>query len=82
MKFSNGFALLLVLAAAPAGGATKEQALPDKELLKMMEFLREMEMIKQIEMMRDMHLLEAGGAQANDSASRKAAPATKKETLK
>ena len=79
MKFSNGFALLLVLAAAPAGGATKEQALPDKELLKMMEFLREMEMIEQMDMMRDMQQVETIGAQARESAPRKAAPAKKEK---
>lgn len=83
MKYGNWLSLALVLAVAPPLlGATKDQALPDKEMLKMMEFLREMEMIKQMEMMRDMQLLEAGGAQANNSASRKAAPANKKETLK
>jgi hypothetical protein len=82
MKFGKGFALVLLLAAAPASGATKDQAPPDKEMLKLMEFLREMEMIKQMDMMRDLQLLEAGGAQANNSASRKAAPANKKETLK
>jgi len=82
MKFGNCFALVLILAAAPVSGATKDQALPDKEMLKLMEFLREMEMIKQMDMMRDLQLLEASGAQANNSASRKAAPANKKETLK
>jgi len=82
MNFGNCFVLVLLLAAAPLNGATKDQALPDNEMLKMMEFLREMEMIKQMEMMRDLHVLEAGGAQAHDSAPRKAAPATKKETPK
>ena len=81
MKLANCFALVLLLAAAPVSGATKEQALPDKELLKMMEFLREMEMIKQMEMMRDMQLVETIGAQARQSAPRGAAPA-KKETAK
>jgi len=82
MKFGNCFALALLLAAAPVSGATQDRALPDKEMLKLMEFLREMEMIKQMEMMRDLQLLEAGGAPANNSTPRKAAPATKKETLK
>jgi hypothetical protein len=82
VKRGNWFALVLLLAAASLGlGATKDQALPDKELLKMMEFLREMEMIKQMEMMRDMQLVETIGAQARQSAPRGAAPA-KKETAK
>lgn len=81
MKFGNCFALVVILAAAPVSGATKEQELPDKEMLKMMEFLREMEMIKQMEMMRDMQQVETIGAQARQGAPRTAAPA-KKETAK
>ena len=81
MKFANCFALVLLLATAPLSGATKDQALPDKELLRMMEFLREMEMIKQMDMMRDMQQVEIIGAQARQSAPRGAAPA-KKETAK
>jgi hypothetical protein len=80
MKFGNCFALVLILAAAPVSGATKDQALPDKEMLKLMEFLRDMEMIKQIEMMRDMQQVETIGAQAKQSAPRKAAPARKETT--
>ena len=79
MKFANCFALVLLLAAAPVSGATKDQAPPDKEMLKMMEFLREMEMIKQMEMMRDMQQVETIGAQARESAPRKAAPAKKEK---
>jgi hypothetical protein len=56
--------------------------MPDKEMLRMIDFLRDMEMIKQMEMMRDLQRLEAGPAQANNSAPRKAAPSAKKETLK
>jgi len=81
MKFANCFALVLLLAAAPVSGATKEQSLPDKEMLKLMEFLHEMEMIEQMEMMRDMQQIETIGAQAKQSVPRGAAPA-KKETLK
>lgn len=81
MKFANCFTLVLILAAAPVSSATKDQALPDKEMLKLMEFLREMEMIKQMEMMRDLQQVETIGAQAKQSGPRGAAPA-KKETLK
>jgi len=81
MKFGNGFALVLLLGAAPVSGATQDQAPPDKEMLKLMEFLREMEMIKQMEMMRDMQQVETIGAQAKQSPPRAAAPA-KKETAK
>ena len=81
MNFGNCFLLVLLLAAAPLSGATKDQALPDNEMLKMMEFLRDMEMIKQMDMMRDMQQVEIIGAQARQSAPRGAAPA-KKETAK
>ena len=80
-KYGNCFALVLILAAAPLSGATKDQALPDKEMLRMMEFLREMEMIKQVDMMRDLQQVETSGAQARQSAPRGAVPA-KKETAK
>ena len=82
MKFGNRFVLALLFAAAPLSGATKDRALPDNEMLKMMEFLREMEMIKQMEMIRDLQHLEIGGAQASNIESRKGGPATNKETLK
>jgi hypothetical protein len=82
MKIGNYFTLTLLLAAAaPLSGATKDQALPDKEMLRMMEFLREMEMIKQMDMLRDMQQVETSGAQAPRNAPRGAAPA-KKETAK
>ena len=81
MKFGNWLSIALVFAAAPVVGATKDQEVPDKEMLKMMEFLREMEMIKQMELMRDMQQVESDATQAKQSAPRKAAVA-KKETAK
>jgi hypothetical protein len=81
MTFGGYFAFALLLAAAPVSGATKDQALPDKEMLRMMEFLREMEMIKQMDMMRDMQQVETSAAQAPQSAPRGAVPA-KKEAAK
>ena len=81
MTFAKCFTLVLLLAAAPLSGATMDQQLPEKELLRMMEFLREIEMIKQMEMMRDLQQVETSGAQARQSAPRGAAPA-KKETAK
>ena len=83
MNYRYCCALALLLGTAqPAVSATKEQELPDKEMLRMIDFLRDMEMIKQMEMMRDLQRLEASPAQANNSAPRKAAPSAKKETLK
>ena len=83
MRYSNYVSFALALAGAtPAVSATKEPDLPDKEMLKMMEFLREMEMIKQLDLMRDMHQVDTVGVQAKDGAPRKAAPPIKKETSK
>ena len=80
MKHRNWLALALVLAAAPPVlGAAKNQQLPDKEMLKMLEFLREMEMVKQMELMQDLHHVEAVGEQAKNAAPQKPAPVKKKE---
>ncbi|MSP39986.1 MAG: hypothetical protein EXR70_15970 [Deltaproteobacteria bacterium] len=73
---------LLLGAFQPAAGASRQQELPDKEMLRMIDFLRDMEMIKQMEMLRDLQHLESGAVQANNNAPRKAAPSTKKESLK
>jgi hypothetical protein len=83
MKYGNWLALAVVLAAAPpAAGATRDQEPPDKEMLKMIEFLREMDMIKQMEMMQDIHHVEAVGEQAKSATPQKPAPVKKKETPK
>jgi hypothetical protein len=83
MNYRHCCALALLLGAVqPVASATLERDLPDKEMLRMIDMLRDMEMIKQMEMMRDLQRLEAGAAQANNSAPRKAAPSTKKEILK
>ena len=81
MKLGSRLSLALVLAAVPVMGATKDRELPDKEMLRMMEFLRELEMIKQMEMLREMQRIEAVGAEPKQSAPGKAAVA-KKETTK
>ena len=82
MKYGNCLPLALVLAAAPPlMSATKDQELPDKEMLRMMEFLREIEMIKHMEIMRDMPQVESVGAQTKDSPPRKPT-ITKKEAAK
>lgn len=81
MKYGNGLTLALMLAAAPsATAATKDQELPDREMLRMIEFLKEMEMIKQIEMMQELHRVEAVGDQVKNARPPK--PAQKKEILK
>jgi hypothetical protein len=83
MNYRHCCSLALLLGTVqPVASATRENDLPDKEMLRMIDFLRDMEMIKQMEMMRDLQHLEAGGDQAKISAPRKAAPSTKKETLK
>ena len=81
MKFANWLSLALVFVTAPTIGATKDQELPDKEMLRMMEFLRGMEMLKQMEMLRDMQRIETVGAEPKQSAPGKAAVA-RKETAK
>lgn len=83
MKYSNGLTLALLLATAPsATAATKDQELPDREMLRMMEFLKEMEMIKQIELIQDLHHVDAVADQVKNTKPPKTAPAQKKETLK
>ncbi|MBM2804550.1 MAG: hypothetical protein HW419_2443 [Deltaproteobacteria bacterium] len=83
MKYRNGLTLALLLAAAPsAAAASKDQELPDREMLRMIEFLKEMEMIKQIELMQDLHHVDAVGDQVKNARQPKPAPAQKKETLK
>ena len=83
MTYRNCVSLALALAAAPpAIGATKDQELPDQEMLRMMEFLREIEMIKQLDMIRDLTRVEASGAPAKYPAAKKPTPLTKKETSK
>ena len=83
MKHRHGLPLILVLATVqPLRGASKNQELPDKEMLRMMEFLKEMEMIKQIEMMQDLHHVDAVGEQVKNARPAKPAPGLKKETLK
>ena len=73
---------ILLIAAPAVFGATKQQELPDKEMLKMIEFLREMEMIKQLEMMRELDRAESAGEQAKNSLPQKPAPAKKTEASK
>ena len=83
MKYRNGLTLALLLAAAPsAAAASKDQELPDREMLRMIEFLKEMEMIKQIELMQDLHHVDTVGDQVKNARRPKPAPAQKKETLK
>jgi len=83
MKHRRGLPLALVLAAVqPLLGATKDQELADKEMLRMMEFLKEMDMIKQMEMMQDLHRVDAVGDQVKNARPPKPGPAQKKETLK
>ena len=82
MKYANGLTLALVLAAAPpAAAATKDQEIPDREMLRMMELLKEMEMIKQIEMMQDLHHVGPAGDPVKNAKPAKSLPG-KKETLK
>lgn len=50
------FLLLLFCSSSFAG--TKQEELPDRELLKLMEFLREWDMIKDLDMMRQLGNLD------------------------
>ena len=84
MNHRRWLPLVVVLIAAPAVfGATQQQQLPDKEMLKMIEFLREMEMIKQLEMMRELDRAESLEEPAKNSLPpQKPALAKKKEAPK
>jgi hypothetical protein len=74
--------VLLVLAVSTVGfSANKDSSVPDKEMLRMMDFLREMEMIKQAEMMQDLSQVEQVG-QSSDTRSQKSLPSKRKETAK
>ena len=83
MNHRRWLPLVILLIATPTVlGATKQQELPDKEMLKMIEFLRDMEMIKQLEMMRELDRAESLGDQTKNSLPQKPAPAKKKEAPK
>lgn len=83
MNHRRWLPLVMLLIAIPAlFGATKQPELPDKEMLKMIEFLREMEMIKQLEMMRELDRAESLGEQAKNTLPQKPAPAKNKEAPK
>ena len=81
MKLGKGLSLALALAAAPVAGATKDQDLPDKEMLRMMEFLKEIEMIKQMDMLRELHHVDSAG-KVKTSASQRPAPLAQKGNVK
>ena len=83
MNHRRWLPLVVVLIAAPAVfGATQQQQLPDKEMLKMIEFLREMEMIKQLEMMRELDRAESLKEPATNSLPQKPALAKRKDAPK
>jgi hypothetical protein len=82
MKLGMELSLALLIAAAPpALAATKDQELPDKEMLRMMEFLKEMEMIKQMDMLRELHQVDGGG-QVKTRATQRPAPVQQKGIVK
>jgi hypothetical protein len=75
--------VLLVLAVPTAGfSANRDSSVPDKEMLRMMDFLREMEMIKQAEMMQDLSQVEQVRDQSSDTRPRKPLPSKSKEAAK
>ena len=83
MNYRHCLPLVTILMATPAAmGATKEQELPDKELLKMMDLLRDMEMIKQLEMIRELERAESPVEPVKNTPPQKPALAKKKEASK
>jgi hypothetical protein len=75
--------ILLVLTVSTVGfAANKDSSVPDKEMLRMMDFLREMEMIKQAEMMQDLSQVEQVRDQSPDARPRKPLPSKSKEAAK
>jgi hypothetical protein len=82
MKLGGGLTLTLaplLAAALSAAAATRGQEIPDKEMLRMMEFLKEMELIRQMDMLRELHQVDGGGEPVKNS---QAAPLQKKGTVK
>ena len=82
MKLGAGLILTLaplLAAAIAAPAATRDQEIPDREMLRMMEFLKEMGVIKQMDMLRELHQLGGGGEPMKNS---QAAPLQKKGTGK
>jgi hypothetical protein len=83
VNLRNPLPLALLLIAVPGlCAATREAELPDREMLKMMEFLREMEMVKHMEMMRQLDRVESLGETGKTTVAQKPAAAKKRETLK
>ncbi len=82
-KRLSSLSLALLLAGpSAASSATRDTELPDKEMLKMMEFLREMEMLKQMEMMRELDRAESLGDPVKSATPTKTTDVRKKESLK
>lgn len=82
-KRLNGLSLALLLCGPSVlSGATRNGELPDKEMLRIIEFLREMEMLKQMEMMRELNHAEALGEPVKSATPTKTTDARKKVSLK
>ncbi len=82
MILRNPLPLALLLIAVPGlFAATRETDLPDKEMLKMMEFLREMEMVKHMEMMRELDRAEVTRRNRQDPCGAKTASREKEGDL-
>ena len=75
------FLLALVLTPPAVSAASKEDAQPDREMLRMLEFLKDMEVIKNMEMMKDIRQLEQMRDQVSRDPGRPSTP-TKKEPAK
>ena len=83
VNLRNPLPLALLLIAVPGlFAATREAELPDREMLKMLEFLREMEMVKHMEMMRQLDRAESLGETGKTRVAQKPPAAKMKETSK
>lgn len=83
MQKLAGTPLLLMLLLDPTAlAATKQDELPDREMLRMIDFLRDWEMIKNMEMMRELQAMEQAGDRGSKTATQKTLPGVKKERVK
>ena len=83
MPISSWLAVLLVLLLVTAGlAATKDDAKPDREMLRMIDFLREMEVIKNMDLMQDLTAIEQTRDETSGKTTSKTPTGRKKEAVK
>ncbi len=83
MRISSWLVVLLVPLLVTAGlAATKDDAKPDREMLRMIDFLREMEVIKNMDLMQDLTAIEQTRDETSGKTTPKMSTGRKKEAVK